>query len=280
MPKKYLRPLIVIALAAAALAVYFVVPACEVNESITAPGESQPPFWLWNADLDGNYVFKINPVSGAVVASFKTPFIDKGYHESTGLTWGGGYFWHTYPKLDEQNPAILAKMRIEGTALLVEDSWKLTELEPLHDEPSGLAWENGEGRKGYLWSADAGTGEIYKFAVRPGSIEKEGTISSPCGSPKDLAWDGEFLWVADKESDLLYKIDPSETGSVPLSYESPGRDPTGLAWDGTYLWNADEYTDVIYKIEPNSDIIIVDHFKSPRYKPQGLAVQIGFKPSE
>jgi hypothetical protein len=273
MPKKYLRPLIVIApAAAAALAVYLVVPACNVNESITAPGESQPPFWLWNADSGENCIFKINPVSGDVVASFDMPFIERDC-VSTGLTWGGEYFWHTYYK-PNGSKAKLCKMQIEGRAFSVIRSWDLTLA-----EPSGLAWRKGGTNEDYLWSGDAATGKIYEIHVQDRSIEVT-PFGPPCDEPSGLAWDKTYLWVADKKSDSLYKIDPSEIGSVPPSCESPGRDPTGLAWDGTYLWNADEYTGLIYKIEPNEKVTIVDHFKSPRYSPQGLAVQIGFKPSE
>lgn len=253
--------------AAAAAFVVFVI-ACSVNESITAPGESRPPFWLWNADAGENYVFKINPASGGVVASFTMPFTHQGYAVSTGLTYGGGYFWHTYAKRGEEK-AKLWKMHVREATFSVIRSWDLT-----YDEPTGLAWEKGDKGEDYLWSAGAGeTPQIYKVYVKTGSIEINNPFASPALSPGGLAWDGKYLWVADKEDGLLYKINPAALGAI-ASFPSPGPNPTGLAWDGAYLWNADEYTDLIYKIEPkDKSIAIVDHIEAPGYSPRGLAVQ-------
>ncbi len=74
------------------------------------------------------------------------------------------------------------------------------------------------------------------------------SFDSPGRYPTGLAWDGQYLWNADADSDKIYKINPS-TGEVVKSFDSPGELPWGLTWDGQYLWNTDFETDKIYKID-------------------------------
>lgn len=77
------------------------------------------------------------------------------------------------------------------------------------------------------------------------------SFPSPGPSPTGLAWDGQYLWNADEDTDIIYELNPS-TGSVITSFASPGSGPYGLAWDGQYVWNADGNTDTIYKIDVGS----------------------------
>jgi len=268
MLKEYFRAFIAIGLVATAAAVYLAVSACNVNESITAPGESQPPFWLWNLDADENRAFKVNPVSGSVVASFDIPFIKEGYQDNTGLTWGGGNFWYTYR--NRENTPRLGKAQIEGTTFQVGKTWELS-----HADPSALAFEKAYGNEADFWSADATDKKIYRIRAELGRgiTSIVSSFDSNCDEPRGLAWVSPYLWVSDKKAGLLYKIDTSENNQILGSYRSPGPEPTGLAWDGQHLWNADKYTALIYKTEPNGKVIVVDHFEAPRYSPLDLTVQ-------
>lgn len=82
-------------------------------------------------------------------------------------------------------------------------------------------------------------GDVLKVIKTPG----------PC--PTGLAFDGKALWLADDETDRIYKIDP-ETGAVLSSFAAPGHHPEGLAWDGKFLWHIDSGEKLMYKLDPET----------------------------
>ena len=103
--------------------------------------------------------------------------------------------------------------------------------------------------------------------AQPGKVVR--TLDAPGRFCTGMAFDGEFLWVADYKADRLFKIsvDSGETaGSVP----SPGFWPAGLAWDGEHLWNADKKSEKIFKVDP-VDGTILKAIDSPSDEPEGLA---------
>ncbi|MCK4250239.1 transglutaminase [candidate division WOR-3 bacterium] len=101
----------------------------------------------------------------------------------------------------------------------------------------------------------------------PGDIIE--SIIAPGTCPTGLAWDGDGLWVADRKTDTLYKINPI-SGDVEESIPSPGFWPMGLTWDGEFLWNVDLEEEAIYKIDPKSKQIILS-ISTPCPSPRGLA---------
>jgi hypothetical protein len=144
----------------------------------------------------------------------------------------------------------------------------------------------------------AATGDIIKRFACPGSC------------PTALCYDGIYLWLADRKTDSLYRINP-ENGEVVGSYEAPGYqiegltwekysiwaldieekailrfnpasgvnekiiyapcdDPQGLAYDGNYLWIGDMTKDRIYQISTD-DGTTIREIKSPSGNPTGLA---------
>ena len=94
------------------------------------------------------------------------------------------------------------------------------------------------------------------------------SFPAPAPSPQGLAWDGNFLWVADDSTDTLYKIEP-EDGSIISSFPTPGTKPRGLTWDGNHLWCADMKTDTLYKLEP-SDASVISSIPAPHNRVHGL----------
>ncbi|MEW5925439.1 MAG: transglutaminase domain-containing protein, partial [Candidatus Zixiibacteriota bacterium] len=127
--------------------------------------------------------------------------------------------------------------------------------------------------------------------------------------PTGLTYDGKNLWLADRKSDLIYKINPSD-GSVLQSFQAPcyyvggltasgngiwvldaeenlayywnpqtnicektisipSGSPQGLAWDGKYLWVADFGDDKLYQISTEDGTTIIE-IPSPSGNPQGL----------
>jgi len=95
------------------------------------------------------------------------------------------------------------------------------------------------------------------------------SIPAPGTCPTGLTWDGNFLWVADRKTDSLYKIDPKD-GSIEKSIPSPSFWPMGLAWDGKFLWNVDIREEIIYKIDPESEQVVFS-IPTPCPNPRGLA---------
>jgi glutamine cyclotransferase len=344
MRETHRRKLIVIVAAAAAFVV--VVVACAINESITAPGENQPPadlrasfkgtyveltwgptlrkkgatyeifrslggnlpyekidevgaegpytckdseiltgnryfykvrtvydgnpgkfsneesvytnmFYLWNVGKFSCKVYKINPISGSVVASFETPFLGKvSDPEPSGLTWDGNNLWFA-----EMTSNRLYKTTVAGIICL--------HFSAPNDSPWGLAWD-----ETHLWNADRDQREIYR--LDPDDWGKVlGSFASPGNNPCGLTWDGTYLWNADFGERKIYKIDP-QSGNVETSFSAPGEAPSGLAWDGAYLWNADKNSRTIYRIAPDKGKVVAS-FPSPDYGPQGLTVEQRFK---
>jgi len=94
------------------------------------------------------------------------------------------------------------------------------------------------------------------------------SFAAPGPGPLGLAWDGEYLWNADWETNMIYKLSPS-TGSVVQSFSSPGTRPFGLTYDGTYLWVADRDTDMIYQLDPATGSVIRS-IPTPGGEPMGL----------
>lgn len=101
----------------------------------------------------------------------------------------------------------------------------------------------------------------------PGDVSA--LFKSPGACPTGLAWDGNFLWIADRKADCFFRVDPGD-GSFRGSIPAPGYWPMGLAWDGKYLWNVDSKDCRIYRVDPvtgNVNRSFLTHTPSP----QGLA---------
>ncbi len=94
------------------------------------------------------------------------------------------------------------------------------------------------------------------------------SFAAPGSGPLGLAWDGEYLWNADWETTMIYKLSPS-TGSVVQSFSSPGTRPFGLTYDGTYLWVAVRDGAMIYQLDPATGSVIRS-IPSPGTNPEGL----------
>ena len=112
----------------------------------------------------------------------------------------------------------------------------------------------------------AQTGRIMKQLPAPGDYST------------GICFDGKNLWIADRESDLIYCIDTT-AGKVLKKIESPAYWPTGLAFDGKYLWCADQRgrTDIsedrngmIFMVDP-ADGTILKTLQAPSASPAGLA---------
>jgi hypothetical protein len=76
-------------------------------------------------------------------------------------------------------------------------------------------------------------------------------FDAPSGFVEDLAFHGTHLWLADRETEKVYRLDPN-TGEVLGHFDAPASYPEGLAFDGTHLWVAcyrSYKLDTIYKVK-------------------------------
>ena len=110
----------------------------------------------------------------------------------------------------------------------------------------------------------------------PGSVAKR--IPSPSACVSGLAWDGTAFWTVDRDTDKLFRIDPTD-GRVLATFDAPGYFCTALAWDGKSLWVADmdftntsaeDYCGKIYQVDPASGRTL-KVIMAPGADPQGLA---------
>ncbi len=112
---------------------------------------------------------------------------------------------------------------------------------------------------------------LIVFITQPVSATPGDTLSSipaPFRCPQGLTYDGQYLWNADRHSDMIYRVNP-ENGSVTDSLPTPGYVPRGLTWDGRRLWCVDAEEELIYAINPATKIVEKTIY-CPVSRPTGL----------
>ena len=78
---------------------------------------------------------------------------------------------------------------------------------------------------------------IITLYAYPGEVINK--FKAPSKYSTGLTFDGKCLWVADRGTDSLYKID-MKNGKIAKTLPAPAYWITGLAWDGKHLWAVDE----------------------------------------
>ena len=85
----------------------------------------------------------------------------------------------------------------------------------------------------------------------PGEVVKQ--FAAPGRCPTGLTFDGKSLWLADRRSDLLYRMDPRD-GRVLDSLTAPGFQIEGLTSEGGFLWVLDAESKKAFKLDPKTGI--------------------------
>jgi len=174
----------------------------------------------------------VNPASGAVISSFAGP----GSADAlTGLTYDGTYLWSCSPpsiyKLSLPGGGIVSTIASpspsasEGLVWISGHLWNCSssndavyELDPATGSvisyfvPSGADGTLGLTYDGtYMWASFIGSMLIYRLI--PGDPVPVQFFLAPSESPQDMAWDGQYLWLAEYETSAhLYQIDPGVVG--------------------------------------------------------------------
>ena len=107
----------------------------------------------------------------------------------------------------------------------------------------GLAFD-GE----FLWSCgdeQAGGSLLYKIEPETCKVKEAFPTSGhrPCG----VSWDGENIWVVDRDSGHLDRFDV-EDGTITRSVFAPGFSPYGMAHVDRHSWISDTATGRLYRL--------------------------------
>ena len=146
--------------------------------------------------------YKVNPANGAILKTINSPFNDY----LGGMDFGDGSLWVSqYYSSSPASNNVIHQIDTTNGAILQTFS-------TVGEQPMGVAFDGQ-----YVWCAeDTGFGatrqEIYQYDPNGGTYT--GTfIKNPDNSPRDMAWDGQYLWLVGYNNRLLYQI--STTGGTP-----------------------------------------------------------------
>jgi hypothetical protein len=224
---------------------------------------------LWLVDEDEN-VYRLNPESGAVQATFPITFTPDG------LAWDGANLW--------------AGSGWGGGAKRLDAPGKIVETLPQagYWPNSGLAWSGDN-----LYVGDYNLGEIHKH-TRSGAHTLSWEIPQGSGieHPTGMAFDGNALWIGEScegfENNIAqFSLDGNLLATIDLGLIGQGikdnetciwPEIKGLAWDGQYLWYTANDLFTIYKLnigaapEPPPPESIYVHAVDPNGQPVGSAL--------
>lgn len=107
----------------------------------------------------------------------------------------------------------------------------------------GLAFDGAS-----LWSCgDDRQGNSFLYGLDPRTLQVSVVYDLPGHRPCGVCFDGQDLWVADRDRGCLDRVDRS-TGKVTRTVYGPGFSPCGLAWDGRDMWLTDGGTGRLYRL--------------------------------
>ena len=100
----------------------------------------------------------------------------------------------------------------------------------------------------YLWSLGDATpeAEAALYKIESDTLFVDAVFPTPGHRPSDLAWDGRYVWLVDRDRGRLDSFDP-ETETITRSVLTPAFSPCGLTWDGRDLWTCDAGTGRLYR---------------------------------
>jgi len=188
---------------------------CEVLGKLPASGLPGGVAWdgeaLWVAEFFAPKIHRVDPTTGAVLATIPSPAIFTG-----GLAWDGEALWCA----PEQKGILYRLDPSDGTILSSVHAPTFGQPDP---NGSGLAWDGTA-----LWHADYGLRRLVR--VDPVDGAQLAVLPSPGPSPMGLGWHQGLLVVADSTSDDLSLVDPAD-GTVVSVCVAPDADSRGLAID-------------------------------------------------
>ena len=175
---------------------------------------------IWVANLNGNSVMKINPVTGMVsqTISVVRPF---------ALAFDGSSIWMS-------NSNGNSVMKINPTTGVVGPPIAVGTY------PTALAFDGSS-----IWVANYMSGSVMKINPTTGEVSQTISVGA---YPTALAFDGSSIWVTKYDSSSVVKINPTTGGvSTPITV---GAYPSALVYDGSNIWVANYVSNSVMKINP------------------------------
>jgi hypothetical protein len=199
------------------------------------------------------------------------PFVADG-DDDTGINARGGYFY----LLDNDSEHLL--MLDQG--MRVVRSWPYSGFTS-HDYVQGLTFDGDA-----LWVSVSGDDDnLYRIDLAAGTgIEVTRTLTAPPdgqGTVRDIAWDGEVLWVLNSGSTTynnppeLFEIDPAD-GAILSRHDLRSAEPRGLCYvgpnDNVYGYGAPEGC---YYTDKDDDYVYVFETDRRTHLNAGFAAPVG-----
>ncbi len=188
---------------------------CRYPAGLTTDGEH-----LYAADWRHAAIYQVTP-DGQVVRSWDAPTL-----MPHGLTWNDGLLY----VCDDHTGGVYALDLETG---VVENTFQAP-----NSKATGLAFAE---ETLFILAG----GKIYEVIPEDGTIL--GYFSAPTSGCRCLAYDGKYLWVADREADEIYMLD-AEREKVVGILDAPGPYAAGITWFGGNLWNIDFQTRKVYQL--------------------------------
>jgi sugar lactone lactonase YvrE len=190
---------------------------------------------LWVADNTTNSIYQLDPADGHIIASFKAP---EG--QVSGLAFGDGHLWCA-----DLGSAVIRQLDTAGNRLQADLSCPLPQVQGRQPQAGGLAFHDGhlwtgtlagwsstmnqldpaDGTvkrslftKGYpvalalndsfIWNATHNDGHrlglVYCYGLDDGLFVSQ--FDTPGFWPVGLAWDGQYLWLVDRDTKAIYRL--------------------------------------------------------------------------
>lgn len=182
-----------------------------------------------NYHYSGDRMWRHYTTTGSLVGSFDPP---RGPYSPVqfGAEFDGTYYWGA----DLFQQKYVYRFTTQGSTI---SSFAAP-------DPSGIAWDGSR-----LWVMSLYGGTVRQYTTG-GSVVSSFNVA-PINAGYDMAWDGSYLWCANRPSagpNYIFRF--TTQGSVVASFAAPGTFTTGCGCDGRYLWLSDNSgTKRVYRVD-------------------------------
>ena len=186
------------------------------------------PFVAINASFAHGQLWLVNENGESVAALLGDGVVDTEVHRGYGTTApilaGGELF------IGEKDYV----SRVVGSGAVT--------VAAVNSLPVALAFD-GE----YLWSVQM-DGTLAK--IDPLTLTLITQVVTGCNSPRDMQFDGRYLFISCAGDKALVRVDP-QSAETPHVSMFVGSDPEGLSFDGIHIWIAINAEGTVRKLRPS-----------------------------
>lgn len=167
---------------------------------------------------NGSNIYRFNPSNGSSALQCTGSFGD-----AYGLTFKSPDLVTIDQPSSSSQPAKALEFNLAGTTI--------SNLSLPDHYMSGIAWDNGSW---WVCTYYPDPGTVYHLSTTGAVLSQ---FTPPANQPWDICKQGNDLWIADYNANMLFKV--TSSGTVIESHASVGERPSGIVFDGTWLWYCD-----------------------------------------